>query len=171
MNISKSKVAVALSLFSAVNAYALVPESAITTQQFQVKVTETLPAVSFNVTPGNALETGTLPSGTTLANATLSLGGKLGKSQYAAIRFDPTKGTQDPMTAAVRTYSGKANAANKLTVGFSSNILLSPGNDGWVVFSNNSDLMEYNIAIKTQGQQNVAPDTYTMYVDAGIYAI
>ncbi|MCY1700981.1 hypothetical protein OVA10_23515 [Lelliottia sp. SL45] len=170
MNISKSKVAAALIFCSAVNAYALVPESAITTQQFQVKVTETLPAVSFNVTPGDTLETGTLPSGTNLANATLSLGGKLGHAQYAAIRFDPTKGTQDPMSYAIRTYSGKANSANKLTVTFSSNILVSQANDGWMIFAD-TDVMQYDIAIKTSGTQNVAPDTYTMYVDAGIYAI
>ena len=165
-----TKISLLIALMTSSFAYAEGVVNNVVSQQMDFTVVEDLPAVSLNLTPALNQASGSVPPGTTVGTAEITFSGNVVSSQYPAVRWTPSKTTLGS-NSSIATINGQSDSNHKLTVAFNSpdGTLTNSGTDGWYYIDNKTLVTKVNLF--TFGAQTVMPDTYSMYLDAGVYTI
>lgn len=165
MRISKKAFAMALVFSFGANAGSVATN--IVSTQLDFKVTESLNSVEFSVSPAADAIAGYMAAGTRVGAAYITTVGTPLTKQYKAIRWTPSKVTLGSSNN-IAIISGKSDANHKLSVIFKAyDGSLEPATDGW--YFNNTQYASTKIDLLSFGEQTILADTYTMYLDAGIY--
>lgn len=140
---------------------ALATVSGVTTATADVTVAAPMPPVQLNITPTSNLIAKMYPTESVIAQATLTSSGGT-----SAIQWTSSVGTQGS-AAGARTIVGKNNNSHKLALKLSlPTENWSDVDDGWFKTTKTGGLA---IKVLTDGEQNIAADTYTISLDAGTY--
>jgi len=138
-----------------------VPVSAITTGTADVVFRETGTA-SITVTPVSPLQAGRYDT-RVIASATASA-----SSGAVAYRWSPSGSEARGEFSNLRTLSGRANAANRLSVSSVANATLSGDSPSWYFANNGASSLDITV-LTAQGEQAVAADTYVVSLDAAVW--
>ncbi|MCY1700986.1 hypothetical protein OVA10_23545 [Lelliottia sp. SL45] len=166
-----TKISLLIALMTSSFAYAGGVVNNVVSQQIDFKVVEELPAVSLSLTPALNQVSGSVSAGTIVGTAEITFSGNATSSQYPAVRWTPSKVTLGSQSDTA-IINGQSDSNHKLTVSFDSpdGTTANSGTDGWY-FINNTKTRVTKVNLFTFGQQTVIPDTYSMYLDAGVYTI
>jgi len=145
----------------------------VVSKSTSISVINQLPAITLNVTPEAPIQQSNITADTILATGEVSTASVLSTGQNLALRWSPGHGIVSSSSPQKVTYNGKNNNANQLRVTLNmraSDYDVTPS--GWLLLNGlNEAETNFRFEIKVDGAQNVNPDTYTMYMDAGVYSL
>lgn len=157
-------------IISSGNAVAIQGEivgDSVISKSFDIRFNEKTSPARIVLSPVRILSEDDLTESTVVGNGQIDLGRTLSENQSGAIRWNPSHGKQFGVPDSI-TYSGDNNPDNKLTVTFDDGNWKNAGTEGWHI--NTSAQKIINFVIKKVGSEKTPSDTYTMYLDAGIYS-
>lgn len=163
------RLALASVLFACAGAQAAdINTPSVTSKSFDVKIFAPLPSVAISLVPSEYLQSGHTPANTTLANAVVTITEPLDSNhQRVVIRWTPAQ--TDVLTnehAILHGSSDSNNAIDAIIVAQTSN--LQALEDGWLTFTTAN--LAQGVSVKSFKDQVVKPDTYKIYLDAGVFA-
>lgn len=168
------KILLAMSLSAVMSAHAeLVQPENIMTANATLAITEPLQPLTFEVTARQGVSAP--KAGVVLATGRISTPSQLSSDQFYALRWAPGNGLISPSNATQVIYSGKTNSSNQIAVQFrftdATEDASGAAQNGWVkALKASGPDNEVNFEVINMAE-NVKADTYSMYMDAGIYTL
>lgn len=167
----KILLAMGLSVFMNAHADTIQPIHTMTANA-TLTVSEPLQPLTFDVTPVPGVSSPAMQE--VVATGKISTPTLLAGGQSYALRWSPANGVLNGLNSKQITYQGSSNSANSIIVEFRFKDALegSALPNGWVTGASigNTPKNELNFEVVNM-KLNVSPDTYRMYMDAGIYTI
>ncbi|MEY7874473.1 hypothetical protein [Enterobacter roggenkampii] len=161
-----TKLVISTLLFTA-SASSLAAFDRVTTTSGNITFKAPTYPVTTTITPVANLTSGSQVDGNKYADIAFSTS----TAQIIAYRFGPAVNKFAP--AANRTDSatinGNTNNANQLSVRFGSPGTVRPDSDGTQWYSSASAMNGIGASIVNRGPSVVNPDTYTVYIESGVY--